>query len=164
MSNFGMRVDGTGISRGIGTNAKMPESTAAVALAALDAWDRAPWLALDGWYRQHLPASVVAQRRPAGVYSLMPVKLPISAELVKGWMEHAGVQTKRWYYPPMHRHPLFSHRGNRKERRQNKFDLPITDDLAEHLLGLPWHLGLTEQDVIEVCTKLAEIVDRKGAA
>lgn len=151
MSNFGI-ADGRSI--GPGTNAKLSECHAAFALAALDAWDREPWLRLYDWYDRLLPASVVKQKRPRGVYSLLPVKTPINAEIVHKAMIAAGIETRRWYCPPMHRHPMFEKQGNRKDRRASPVKLPVTDDLAEHLLGLPYHLHLTESDVAKVCETL----------
>jgi dTDP-4-amino-4,6-dideoxygalactose transaminase len=151
MSNFGIA---DGQSRGPGTNGKMSETTAAFALAALDAWDREPWLRLFDWYDRLLPACVVKQKRPRGVYSLLPVKTPIPAQTVADRMAISCVETRRWYCPPMHRHPMFEKPGNRKARRANPVNLPVTDDLAEHLLGLPYHLHLTETDVEAVCEAL----------
>jgi dTDP-4-amino-4,6-dideoxygalactose transaminase len=54
----------------------------------------------------------------------------------------------------MHRHPMFEKPGNRKARRANPVNLPVTDDLSEHLLGLPYHLHLTEADIAQVCEAL----------
>lgn len=157
MSNFGI-AEWSGISSGPGTNAKMSEPSAAIALAALDAWNREPWLQLYDWYAKHLPADVVAQRRPRGVYSLMPVKLPVPAGQVQVQMNKAGIQTKRWYWPPMHKHQMFNKWGNRQQRRHNPLKLPVTEDLSERLLGLPWHLDLTEADVMQVCETLGRSV------
>lgn len=151
MSNFGIL---EGKSIGPGTNAKMSEIHAAFALAALDAWNTEPWLQLYDWYDRMLPSCVVKQKRPRGVYSLLPVKTPIPAEQVRSRMQAMDVETRRWYCPPMHRHPMFEKQGNRKERRARPVNLPVTDDLAEHLLGLPYHLSLTESDVAKVCEAL----------
>lgn len=153
MSNFGIA---DGHSRGPGTNAKMSEIHAAFGLAALDGWDREPWLRLYDWYDRLLPSCVVRQDRPRGVYSLLPVKTPIPAAQVQERMTAAGIETRRWYTPPMHRHPMFEKQGNRKARRARPVNLPVTDDLADHLLGLPYHLSLSEDDVAQVCEALAK--------
>jgi len=151
MTNFA--IEG-GVSRGMGWNAKMSEYHAAIALAALDAWDREPWLNLYDWYAKHLPAGVVAQKRPRGVYSLMPVKLTVPAQPVLESLKEAGIETRRWYCPPMHQHPLFQKQGSRAERRAHPVRLPVTDHLATHLLGLPYHTYLTESDVERICQSL----------
>jgi len=156
MSNFG--IGSNHVSVGTGTNAKMSEYHAAIALASLDTWDREPWLQLFDWYDRLLPPCVTRQRRPRGVYSLLPVKTPIAAQRVADLMKANGIETRRWYYPPMHRHPLFEKQGNRKSRRANPVNLPVTDDLAEHLIGLPYHLHLTESDISQVCETLERCV------
>jgi dTDP-4-amino-4,6-dideoxygalactose transaminase len=155
MSNFHME---SGISTGFGTNAKVSEYTAAVALASLDAYDREAWCQLHDWYAKHLPASVIAQKRPRGAYSLMPVKLPVRAIPAMDDLLKLGVETRQYYIPALHRHPLYEYRGNRAKRRKNPVNLPVTEDLEQHLTCLPWHLHLTESDVAEVCEKLAEVV------
>lgn len=144
MTNFGME---SGISKGWGTNAKMSEYHAAVALASLDLFDREPWLQLFDWYDEHLPDFVVKQKRPRGVYPMLSVKLPCPAKPVMEIMRQMGVETRQWYCPPMYRHPLFE-----------APPLPVTEDLAEHLIGLPWHLYLTEADVVQVCRMLRQSV------
>jgi dTDP-4-amino-4,6-dideoxygalactose transaminase len=140
MTNFG--ISGK-ISIGPGTNAKVSEITAAFALAALDQWDREPWLRLHDWYFEHLPEEYIPQKRPRGVYSLMPVRCPVDPSVIQEDYGHI-FETRRWYYPQMLFHPMFKDLGD-------KYHLPVTDDLAETLLGLPYHLGLTEEDVKTVC-------------
>lgn len=156
MSNFGID---KGVSVFAGTNAKMSEFHAAYGLAGLDTWDREPWLQLYDWYDKHLPSSVVKQKRPRGVYSLLPVKLPVPAAAVKDALLEAEIETRRWYTPILTEHPLFQKMGNREWRRKNPVNIPVTLDLAEHLLGLPYHLYLTEADVKQVCETLAMVIE-----
>jgi dTDP-4-amino-4,6-dideoxygalactose transaminase len=158
MTNFHIE---TGVSTGFGTNAKMSELTAAMALASLDAYDREAWLQLYDWYAEHLPTGTVGQKRPRGAYSLMPVKLPVDAQAALEAMKEAGVECRRWYTPLLTRHPLYQFVGNRKERRKHKFpSLPVSEDLEAHLLGLPYHLGLTREDVQKVCETLEFCVSK----
>jgi dTDP-4-amino-4,6-dideoxygalactose transaminase len=161
MSNFGIQ---QGVSVFVGTNAKMSEFHAAFGLAGLDHWDREPWLQLYDWYDKHLPALVVKQKRPRGVYSLLPVKLPVPAAPVKDKMLEAGIETRRWYTPILTEHPLFQKMGNRKWRRDHPLKIPVTLDLAEHLIGLPYHLYLTEADVRQVCETLASSIEASQLA
>ena len=157
-SNFGI-VNGQSVD--FGTNAKLSEYSAAMLLASLDAWDREAWLQLHDWYNKHLPASVVRQKRPRGAYTLMPVKLPVPAQPVLEAMKAKGVETRRWYTPAMHKHPMFVSPGiNRATRRAKKYPpLPVTEDLETHLLGLPHHLFLSERDIQQVCETLAQVVE-----
>lgn len=154
MSNFGLR---EGISLGYGTNAKMSEYHAAVALAALDRWDRRPWLQLYDWFADLLPAGVIPQKRPRGVYSLMPVLLPCPAQPVLERLRKEGIEARRWYNPVLAVHPLFALEGWQEK-------LPVTARLSERLLGLPYHLSLTEGDVAIVCDALRRAVRRSKPA
>ena len=144
MTNFGLH---DGMSVGHGTNAKMSEYAAVVALGSLDAYDREAWLRLHDWYAKYLPPAVVQQKRPRGAYPILSVKLPCAAEPVLKAMRAAGIECRRWYTPVLCEHPLFRQPDWRKR-------LPVTAGLADHLLGLPYHLWLTEEDVIAVCTNL----------
>ena len=164
MSNFGFN------SRcSYGINAKMSEIHAAFALAALDQWDREPWLQLDGWYRRHLPESVIQQDRPPGVYPILSVKLPCHAQPALERMKELGVECRRWYTPTVDHNPLFdaprpkegAMGGHKRPELARKVHLPVTMDLEQHLLGLPYHLWLTEDDVKEVCEKLAQVVEEQ---
>lgn len=134
-----------------GTNAKMSEYHAAVAHAALDIWNRDPWLQLFDWYEKYLPKCVTAQSRERGVYPMMPVKLPCDPVYVMGYLAAKGIETRRWYYPCLAEHPLFKLDGWREK-------LPVTADLSDHLLGLPYHLFLTEDDVAYICQSLEKAI------
>lgn len=148
MTNFGLH---NGVSRGHGTNGKMSEYHAAVAHCSLDNYDREAWLRLHDWYAEHLPDCVVQQKRPRGAYSILAVKLPVPAQPVLEAMRAHGVECRRWYCPPLSEHPLFTYDG------WQAF-LPVTASLANNLLGLPYHLYLTEEDVIAVCLCLKGVV------
>ncbi len=163
MTNFGF-LQGTrtakynlgfGVSRGHGTNAKLSEYHAAVTLAALDAWPdtRERYLRLFDWYEKYLPAEVAQQKRPRGVYPVLAVKMPARAASVLEAMAARGIETRRWYCPPLYRHPLFI---------ADPRDFPVAQDLSTHLLGLPWHLHLTEADVERVCGALVESLAETG--
>ena len=153
-SNFGIdHYRGDRVSTGWGTNCKMSEYNAAVALASLDAWDREPWLRLYDWYARYLPESVTQQARPRGVYPIVSVKLPCRVEPVARELAAQGIETRRWYCPPMHTHPAMA--GNWRR-------LPVTEDLAEHLLGLPYHPFLTEDDVERICVELTHAIERSS--
>jgi dTDP-4-amino-4,6-dideoxygalactose transaminase len=147
-----------GISTGWGTNAKMSEYACAVALASLDAWDREPWLKLDGWYREHLPLRM-QQKRPHGVYPILAVKLPLGCSVagVIACLANQHIETRRWYWPPMHLHPCVAGQGTPPH-------LPVTEDLSARLLGLPYHLFLTEDDVAIVCVALGEAIRKEMGA
>lgn len=163
MSNFGF-----GGQTGWGINAKLSEYHAAIALAGLDAWDREPWLQLFDWYEKHLPVTVEKQKRPRGVYPVLAVKLPEmpgGAAAALDSMKERGIECRQWYVPTLDQWPLFTPKapakgrmGGHKKALAIPHHLPVTADLANRLLGLPWHLDLTEADVVQVCEQLAQVV------
>ncbi len=148
MTNFGLH-DGVSISHG--TNAKMSEYAAVVALCSLEAYDREKWLQLHDWYEKYLPSNVGQQKRPRGAYPIMSVKLPVPVEPVMKRMRADGFETRRWYTPVLTEHPLF-YEQHWRER------LPVTAQLADRLLGLPWHLYISENDVMDVCASLERAI------
>jgi len=137
-----------------GTNAKMSEYHAAVALASLSASRRilttARMRIVSGAYRRGLEGiPVTLQRPPDDSGSLLVIKLPASrlAGYVGLCMQERGVATKQWYRPFIDELPQFAGRSSAPS-------LPITEDLRKHSLGLPFHTSLTEDDVAYVCRTL----------
>lgn len=149
--NFGF-VDGT-VHQYFGTNAKMSEYHAAVALASMATFDArcASRMALEARYRRNLAGMVEMQDRPPGNYMIFPVLLPNRDE-AEFRLTRAGIQTRRWYLPSMERHPSFV--GCKQER------LPMTKRLNDELLCLPFHGFMDAQDVDRVCDVLASSLSK----
>lgn len=153
-SNFGIDIS-SGFASVIGTNAKLSEYHAAVALAMLDGWEkrRLRRLELHSRYIARLVAScpgvIHQERSKQAVYSILPVLMPPghSARAVQAQLAAAGIESRRWYLPSLDEHPAF--RG-----------FPVADDLAvtrvlqERLLALPFHPSLDDQDMAFVCEQL----------
>lgn len=154
LTNFGM--DGDGMVQECGSNAKLSEYHAAIGLAALAQWPgrRALRLHLQKIYLHGLAKACQAielQLRPPGLVStLWPVALPttVDIESVRHALAQAGIATRQWYLPPIFAHPSFA-------ACPTADDLPICRELAQRLLGLPFHLQLTETDIDHICTTLA---------
>jgi dTDP-4-amino-4,6-dideoxygalactose transaminase len=166
MSQFGINGQ-----TGFGLNAKMSELHAAMALAALDAWPgtRARYLQLFDWYDKYLPAGVTPQKRPRGVYPILAVKLPQmpgGALAAVAAMRERGIECRQWYVPTCDRLPLFTPKqpkegalGGHRRAQAKLPHLPVTAVLAESLIGLPWHLWLSESDVKQVCEALGAVIE-----
>ncbi|MGB7588178.1 MAG: DegT/DnrJ/EryC1/StrS family aminotransferase [Solirubrobacterales bacterium] len=146
LTNFGI---GTGM---VGTNAKMSEYHAAVALASLDTWpersdvrraahaaywDMLTGLGLDGqdWYQ-------------GWTRTIFPVLLPLGTDvgLVMARMEAAGIETRRWYYPLVCDSYRFS--------EYRRWKLPVSRSISSRLLGLPFFTGITHAQMERVVTEL----------
>jgi len=152
LANFGF--ENTPFAHGIvteaGTNAKMSEYHAAVALAALDRWQTTKrWRqALEAAYRERLSAQFQLQDRPAeGVYTAFPVLVPDAAAVARR-MAELQIETRRWYCPTAERHPAFS-------ECSIEGDLRRTRQLNAQLLCLPFHADMRIDDVDRVCEALA---------
>jgi dTDP-4-amino-4,6-dideoxygalactose transaminase len=148
---------GERIARHAGTNAKLSEYAAAVALASLDGWpaDRARF-ALTA---QHLRAGLALQPEIAfqpgwgtrWVSSVCVVGAPDwSAPALAAGLAARGVATRDWWGEGCHRQPAFAHcpRG----------PLPVTERLACSTLGLPYFIDLEADAVARVAGAVADVL------
>ncbi|OFZ87487.1 MAG: hypothetical protein A3F74_15295 [Betaproteobacteria bacterium RIFCSPLOWO2_12_FULL_62_58] len=139
-----------------GTNAKLSEYAAAVGLAQLDRWPDLLSRRLSRWLKYRSVLSQLPGVRIQGGFDQRPpavvsVHLPVNADRVASALAAAGIETRRWYLPPLYHHPSFAGIdlvGPGGEKR-----LPATDEIAGHNLGLPFHTYLSDDDI-----------DRVGAA
>lgn len=128
-----------------GGNAKLSEYAAAVGLAQLARAGEVLGRRNAVWarYRARLVArdGVVLQagftsRAPA----MLAVRVAAGGEACAAALCAEGIESRRWYCPPLHRHPALA-------------DLPtcgtlaITETLDAELLGLPFHAFLTDADL-----------------
>ena len=152
LSNFGFE-EGQCIE--LGTNAKLSEYHAAAALAGLAAWPnkKRRLLTLRAFYREvlaaHCPQAGWPDRGMPIISTVLPVLLPDGhcATEVATRLELAGIQTRRWYWPALHRQPAFA-------PYRPDWALTVTDQMGERLLGLPFHLSLEPVDVERVAIAL----------
>lgn len=159
-SNFGFR-DRSDIVLRPGTNAKLSEYHAAVALAALRRWPRSAWRRrlLEARYERTLQATLEGrvafqQGTPRHwVRSVFNVRLigEWNGDALLAGMSDRGVECRRWYWPALHEHPAFS-------GYQRSCELPVTRALSSELLGLPFHLALDQSDITRVANQLGELV------
>ena len=77
-------------------------------------------------------------------------------------LAQAQVETRRWYLPPLNRHPAF--RDLRCLGPQGSDRLPVTEALETSLLGLPFHTRLKSEDVATVVDALATALQASGSA
>ena len=69
----------------------------------------------------------------------------------QGILAESGIETRRWYWPPLHRHPAFAH-------CPRDDGLNITDHLSDQLLGVPFHLSLAAQEIGRVRDALLRVL------
>lgn len=138
---------------GPGANALMPETSAAFGLAALDGWDQelSEWRAARAMSEEVMreldlagPPDAGADAHPYWLIRLPTVDARVRAESA---LAAQGIASRRWWGPGLHRMPAFDGRVQP--------DCPVTDDLAQTTLGLPFWRGMTALEVGRVRAALA---------
>lgn len=159
-SNFGFDHE-SGEQKGvelIGSNAKLSEYHAAVAFSRLARWpdDSRRRLAVAESYAEALGGLGDKVELQAGgkpwVRSVFVIRAtggigPATIER----LGRRGVETRRWYWPPLHEHPAFA-------GCDRIGDLAVTRELSKQLLGIPFHPGLDEADMARICRALDEVL------
>jgi len=164
LSNFGIDPSAdTGPASGsgglvsiAGTNGKLSEYHAALALAALQRWPdiRARRIALHQQYVKTIgatcPSLTLQTRSIDGVYFVLPVLTPGGRSAVEAWgyLSRLGIQTRRWYCPPLNMNPAFA-------QMPVAGSILVAHDLGERLIALPFHLFLSADDVGTVAEAMA---------
>ena len=146
-SNFGF--DTQRVATFVGGNYKMSEYAAAIGLAMFERWpgQRARTVELMGQY-------VEAFRDVAGV-ALMPgfgtdwvggaCCLRFDHPVGEAEIDHfrrRGVEARRWWSKPCHRHPAFAD--------SPQGPLEVTETLFETVIAVPFFCGMTVADVLRV--------------
>ncbi len=147
LSNYGFGA-GRQIIAG-GFNAKMSEYVAAVGLAALDAWPakRRLYTELAEVYVnafKDIPGTNFAPSFSAErVQATCNIDLgaPISEQVIEE-LRRRGIEARRWWGKGCHRHPAFAHYPRRP--------LPITERLADSVVGVPFFPSLSETEILRV--------------
>lgn len=158
LSNFGIDTS-IGELRDVGTNGKMSEYHSAVGLASLDQWastkhDRITLLAR---YMERLRArceTLHYQDRPNdGIYSVLSVLLPekLHSRIVAHRLSASGIETRRWFCPALHLHPALSF-------CPKTGPLTITEMLSDRLLGLPFFVQMTDDQIEFICGQLRDVL------
>ena len=131
-----------------GTNGKMSEYHAAVALASLANIKKRDDMhaQIVTWYikhgiNKHISNGIITS-------TMFVIELPVDYFAVHRAMRDVGIETKQWYRPWLDERAEFVSHD----------DLPVTNRLRERLLGLPFHNFLTEGDVAYVCKTLNRIL------
>jgi dTDP-4-amino-4,6-dideoxygalactose transaminase len=157
LANFGYT---DRLSLETGTNAKMSEYAAAVALAQLAR--RAHLTDARRRIRDAYLAQLVRLPRvqlQAGVNAVPPsvlcVRLDCEAAPVAARLAERGIETRAWYCPPLHRHPAFA-------QCERAGSLAISDRLGGTLIGLPFHHHLSDAAIREIVDALADCLPSPG--
>jgi dTDP-4-amino-4,6-dideoxygalactose transaminase len=153
-TNYGF--EGTRISKNLGTNAKISEYTAAIALASLDQWEEIRGKILDN----SKIAISISKDRGFSVNSSMQhgfatpywildckdsnQKMRVINELTK-----LSIPTRNWWESGCHEMPAFS------DFKRNS--LEETEKIASRTVGLPFHYFLKDKDFEAIDSALQKI-------
>ena len=151
MTGFGF-VGGERISSLRGGNYRISEYAAAIGLAVLAGIDakEAGLLALGAQYTEALRNSPCRLQPGAGTeWATMTLNVVVPADRVKDTLarlDAGALQWRRWWGLGTHRHPCFA--------TLPRTPLPVTEQLAPRVIGLPFHEDLSEADVARVAEAL----------
>jgi dTDP-4-amino-4,6-dideoxygalactose transaminase len=147
----------------VGYNFRMPELTAAVALVQLGKLDghnaqrdrvfAAYCASLQGHPKLVVP---FANEEPPGARHIMPIVLreDVDRAAFMQAMKDRGIQTSI-HYPPIHE---FSH----YRKLCGQVDLPITQAYSRREVTLPFHPGLSNDDVKTICDAVSVALGAAG--
>ncbi|WPB83355.1 DegT/DnrJ/EryC1/StrS family aminotransferase [Sediminicoccus rosea] len=133
-------------------NYRISEYAAAVGLATLAGIDAKEQrlLRLGGLYAEALRNSPCRLQHGAGTeWATMTLNVVIPHERLDRTLRQldaAGIQWRRWWGLGTHHHPAFA------DLRRTA--LPVTEDLAPRVIGLPFYEGLTEAEIGRVVEAL----------
>lgn len=156
LGNFGFQAPR--IAELPGTNAKMNEYSAAIGLAQFDAWPatRDTWGSLTDAFVQEVGRVDGVRLAPqfgdgwVSSFGVVQFDDDILAEDVSAFVEREGIQTRQWWGKGCHCQPAYAH--------YRRSPLPVTHKLGQHVLGLPFWLGLEHDDMIAIASVLEDAI------
>lgn len=141
-----------------GTNAKMNEYSAAIGLAQFAEWPatRDTWGGLTEAFVQEVGKVDGVRLAPqfgegwVSSFGMVQFDESILAEDVSAFLEREGVETRQWWSKGCHCQPAYAN--------YPRSPLPVTKKLGQHVLGLPFWLGLERDDIISIVGALKDAI------
>lgn len=148
----------------LGLSARMSELHAAVGLLSLRMMDelvksRKELIAiyrdrlgtLPGCWVQKFPAD----RTTSGNYFVLFITsgAKLSRDEVYEALKMAGIQTKRYFYPPVHEHALFQ-----RLPKRGRLNLEHTKKISREALALPLYSHTTLEEINHVCLQVEQLL------
>lgn len=155
MSVFGFQ--GDRISHNFGINTKISEYTAAILLAALDAWPvtRTLWFSGAQHYRRLLAANFGSayEIQIGWGHSWISSTLNLRFynhpwQVVQERLANAGIESRPWWPGLLPTHSAYS--------PYQTLRTPNAEVLEHQTLGLPFYIDMTTQDIEKVCEVIHE--------
>jgi dTDP-4-amino-4,6-dideoxygalactose transaminase len=145
----------------IGINGKLCEYLAAVGLAALKEWPqkRQQFYELAHFYHQKLtlPLKLQPGFGKTWIGSMLNVIFPsVIPPQNQHFLAQHGIETRFWWREGCHQHPAY--------KKLPKTLLPKTTFLSQRVLGVPFYLGLKEEDIDIICRSLEKCFQKAAVA
>lgn len=129
-----------------GVNAKLSEYSAAIGLAAVEEWPqkREKWLKITQHYIDAFAAAkcdAVSHRfNTQWVGSVCNVQIPPDcSQNVIEQLAFAGIESRKWWIRGCHEQKAYAHHP--------RFALPVTENLVNTVIALPFSVDLSEEDI-----------------
>ena len=142
-------LDKSGQTIRFGLNLRMPELEAALASIQLSKLDdfiqtrRANSNILSEFVNEFELSTPVEDEGTFLNRYLYTISLSHSREEIMVFMEKQGINTAIYYRTPIHRMPFY-------QTLNDTYDLPNTDAASSHVLSIPIHSGLSNDDINHV--------------
>lgn len=79
---------------------------------------------------------------------LTPPSMTPRRDEVMAYLSERGIETRRYFWPPVHQHRFFSRFSDR--------ELPVTEDLGRRVITLPFFTTMTDEQIDQVVTALVD--------
>lgn len=144
----------------IGTNARLASIQAAVLLAKLDIFteELAQRQQVAQWYNERLNGQIVTPYiEPYNKSSYAQYTIQIqNRDEMQTTLRELGIPTAVHYPTPLNKQPAMHNLYDTVQ------DFPISEAAAKHVLSLPFHPYLTEQEVTELSDSLLGLLSRRS--
>lgn len=148
----------------LGMNSRLDTIQAAILLEkfkAFDSYELRDINQVAAWYSERLVevSGLVLPAVTDGYYSSWAqytIQIPdgVDRDIIQTQLKEAGIPTMIYYVKPMHRQKAFSGTVSAEA------DCPVTEYLCSHVLCLPIHAYMTEDEVEKVSMELKNALDR----
>lgn len=146
LRNYGQSSKYVNAERGI--NSRLDELQAAILRAKLDHLDRhnAERRTIASWYDERLSELIRPRVAPANhhVYHLYVIRHP-NRDRIQERLASRGIGALIHYPIPVHQQSAYADLG------YPTGSLPVTEEVAREILSLPLYIGLSKENVMQVC-------------
>ncbi len=158
LSRFGFP-NGERCAHYLGTNAKMSEYQAAVGLAAIDIWanTRDAWKQVTNYYITALEEAGIGHMLSTDwVTSTCNIIIPDLADAILNELGVSNIPTRKWWGNGCQHQPAFNDTPRERE-------LENTEYLQQSVLGLPFYLDMTSEQIDKVMLSLTSAIEKHTA-